>query len=405
MSEFINNRENRVKQLLAFSQGIMKGEDCKDLAERYREAIDTMTPHDMLTLEDQQLQMGITPKVIKKDIEKVISTFFNSLEKYPWEKPDPDSFLGHLMEENQELTRKLNVIKENFNKYSNLQSNDFHDIKKELLPKFRGLKEFESHYVKKENILFPYLEKKWGNYRPLTVMWSLHDDIRKTLKEIISTLERQDSNLEKFNETLNNFLFLNYGMIQKENLIIYPVASETISDDEWDAMYQQSFEYPFPFIKAPMKKNSAIPTQKNINQNGISGGFFSETGKMSYEQVLLAFNHLPVDITFVDENDKVVFFNRANERFFPRSPAIIGRDVKNCHPPESVHIVERIVSEFKNGNRNEADFRIKMRGKYILIRYFAVRDENKKYRGVIEVGQDITDIVQMKNEKRLLDWE
>ena len=126
---------------------------------------------------------------------------------------------------------------------------------------------------------------------------------------------------------------------------------------------------------------------------------------MSYEQVLLAFNHLPVDITYVDEHDQVRFFNQPKDRFFPRSPAIIGRNVKNCHPPESVHIVEKIVNEFKNGNRNEADFRIKMKGRYILIRYVAVRDPDNTYRGVLEISQDITDIVPLSGEKRLLDWE
>ncbi len=405
MSEFINNREKRVEQLLDFSKGIMNGKDVGELLSTYRDAIDTMTPHDMLSLEDKQLRMGITPQVIKKDIEKVISVFFKSLEKYHWQKPAPDSFLGCLLRENEALKKKLEQIKSVLISYHGREEASFADMKSELLPKFTELREFEPHYLKKENILFPYLEKSWENYLPLTVMWSLHDDIHRTLKMIIAILENVDDGWHEFMESLGQYFFLVYGMIQKEDLIIFPVATETLSAEAWDAMYQQSFEYAFPFIEPPLKMEGAVRLEAAVSSSPAATGFVSETGKMSYEQVLLAFNHLPVDITFVDENDQVRFFNRSKDRFFPRSPAIVGRDVKNCHPPESVHIVEKIISEFRNGNRDTADFRIKMRGKYISIRYFAVRDEEGRYRGCLEVGQDITDIVAMNDEKRLLDWE
>lgn len=405
MSEFINNKEKRLQDLLAFSQGIMAGEDGRQLMDKYRESIDSMTPHDMLAMEDRQLQLGITPGAIKEDIEKVINTFFKSLAKYPWEKPVPDSFLGHLMRENQALTEKLQQIKEVLKSYRGQEEINFQKMKPALLDKFQQLQEFEPHYVKKENILFPYLEKTWDNYRPLTVMWSLHDDIHKALKQIITMLEQPGTAWQNFSELLGQYFFLVFGMIQKENLIIYPVAVETVADKEWESMYEQSFDYPFPFIEAPVKKVRQLQPQLSGFADKSGAGFVSETGRMSYEQVLLAFNHLPVDVTFVDENDKVCFFNRAKDRFFPRSPAIIGRDVKNCHPPESVHIVEEIVSAFRNGTRDAADFRIKMHGRYILIQYFAVRDDARNYRGVIEVSQDITELVQLTGEKRLLDWE
>ena len=279
-------------------------------------------------------------------------------------------------------------------------------MQKELLPLFKELVEFEIHYVKKENILFPYLEKKWKSYRPLSVMWSLHDDIRKNLKSIISMLENPNTKWEDFNQKLGEYFFLTFGMVQKENLIIFLVAAETVDEAEWIDMYNQSFEYPFPFIEKPKKVEKSIKEQQTAHNFGEQNlGFQTETGNLSFEQVLLAFNHLPVDITFVDENDKVRFFSKAKDRFFPRSPAIVGRDVRNCHPPESVHIVEKIIEEFKKGNRDVADFRIKMRGKYILIRYLAMRNEAGEYKGILEVGEDITEISKMNDEKRLLDWK
>ncbi len=405
MSEFINNPEKRVEDLLVFSLGMMSGEDGRMLLEKYKEAIEHVTPHDMLKLEDKQMQMGIKPKAIKKDVDKVINVFFNKLKEYSWEKPKEGTFLYYLMLENRAYEFKLNEVKKIIKSYKGREVSDFDQLKNDLLSRFKEFSEFEHHYVKKENILFPFLEKKWSSYRPLTVMWSLHDDIRKKLKQIIQILKSDTSSWVNLNKEIGAYYFLVFGMIQKEDLIIYPVASETVSDEEWIKMYNQSFEYPFPFIEKPtMKENlkEKQQTTKSFDEKGL--GFQSETGNLSFEQVLLAFNHLPVDITFVDENDKVRYFSRAKDRFFPRSPAIVGRDVRNCHPPESVHIVEKIIEEFKNGNKDVADFRIKMKGKYILIRYYAMRDNDGKYKGILEVGEDITEISEMNDEKRLLDW-
>jgi len=406
MSEFIQNSEYRLTELLNFSLGIMNGGDTDQLIEKHKDAINNIIPHDMLALEDKQIRMGISAGLIKNDVEKVLGVFFKGLKKYSWTHPQKDTFLYSLMLENEMFSFKLNQVKKIVKNYEEKETKDFKALQKELLPHFNDFLEFEPHYIKKENILFPYLEKQWESYRPLNVMWSLHDDIRKKLKVIISTLENETAEWPETKKLFNEYFFLTFGMIQKENFIIFPVATETVSNEEWLEMHKQSFEYPFPFIEQPAikveqeqeKENQAKPfAEENL-------GFLTETGNLSYEQVLLIFDHLPVDITFVDEYDKVRFFSRAKDRFFPRSPAIIGRDVQNCHPPESMHVVEKIISEFKNGNKEFADFRIKMRGKYILIRYFAMRDLDGKYKGILEVGQEISEISTMTDEKRLLDW-
>jgi len=408
MSELINNSQRRVEELLAFSLGMMNGEDGRLLIDKYRDAIENITPHDMLEMEDRQVRMGITPETIKRDIEKVLNVFFKSLKQYSWEKPKEETFLYHLMLENQALSFKLKQIKKFLKACQRQQGNNFKQVQRELLPLFCELTEFEQHYAKKENILFPYLEKTWQNHRPLAVMWSLHDDIRKKLKASIALLEDENGQWDDFNREMSQYFFLVFGMIQKEDLIIYPEAVETLNESAWREMYEQSFDYRFPFIETPQKIH--ISTEGSVNKDGFvttgkTLGIKSETGDISFEQALLAFDHLPVDITFVDENNKVRFFNRAKDRFFPRSPAIIGRDVKNCHPPESVHIVEKIIHEFRSGQKDQADFWIQMAGKFILIRYFALRDAAGEYKGVLEVGEDVTDIRQLNGEKRLLDWD
>jgi len=155
-------------------------------------------------------------------------------------------------------------------------------------------------------------------------------------------------------------------------------------------MHFQSFDYDFPFIEKPEKGDYT---------------FHSETGELSLDQVFMIFNTLPVDMTFVDENNKVRFFSRPKDRIFPRSPAIIGRDVKNCHPPESVHVVEAIIEGFRTGERESAEFWIDIKGKKLLIQYFALRDSDGRYQGTLEVSQNITEIQKIEGQKRLLEWE
>ena len=404
-----NNKDKsdkRVQDLLAFSMGIMSGENGKMLIEKYQEAIDNVTPHDMLALEDKQMQMGISPDMIKKDVEKIINVFSKGLERYEWQKPKEGTFLYYLMLENEAFKFKLNQIKKILRGYNGREASHFQDMKQELLPRFVEFKPFDYHYIKKENILFPYLEEIWDSYRPLKVMWSLHDDIRRTLKEVIALLEDPSTEWSDFNPILGKYYSLVFRMIQKEDIIIFPVATETVSDESWHEMHLQSFEYPFPFIETPEKpQDESIKEQTDQDDLLVPGMFVAETGRMTLEQVLLVFNHLPIDITVVDENDRVLFFNKPKERFFPRSPAIVGRSVNNCHPPESVHIVEEIVETFRKGERDTAIFWIELKGRFILIQYFALRNDDGEYKGVMEVSQDATEIRKLEGQRRLLNWE
>lgn len=408
MSEFINNSEKRLEDLLAVSLGIMNGEKGKDLIEKYQDAIERITPYDMLKLEDRQMQMGIGPELIKIYIDKVINIFFKYLKNYPWEKPAEGTFLYYLMLENSALTFRLNQVKKILKSFKGRENEAFSEMQKELLSRFQAFFEFDYHYIKKENILFPYLEKKWKDFRPLKVMWSIHDDIRKTLKRLVEMLENDGAEWSDFSRVLGKYYFLAFGMIQKEELVLYPIAAETIESEAWEKMHLQSFGYPFPFIEAPAKPQI---TPKGSNQNLISSepgevaGIRSETGFLSFEQALMAFSSLPVEITYVDENDTVRFYNHGKDRVFPRSPAIIGRSVQNCHPPESVHVVEEIIEAFRNGKKDSADFWIQMKGRFVLIRYFALRNANGQYKGVLEVSQDVTAIRGLEGEKRLLDWK
>ena len=403
MSEHINNREKRLDSLLQFSLGIMSGQKGSELYEEHIDAIHHMTPYDMLDLEDRQLQMGITTEEIKKSIDKVINVFYTSLNNYNWKKPAEGTFLYYLILENQMYEFKLNKVKKILKTYNSRDEKGKSQINGELIDHFKDFLLFDSHYIKKESILFPLLEKIWTNHRPLKVMWSLHDEIRKKLKVIIALLSSADSLWKDVAREIGSFYFLVFGMIQKENLVLFPIASETLSSEDWSDMHSQSFDYPFPFIESPKKPQvSAAGTMAEISSDRF---FQTITGSLSSLQIEMIMNKLPLDITVVDENDKVVYFSSPDERFFPRSPAIIGRDVKNCHPPESVHIVEKIIKAFRSNEKSKARFWIELNNKFVIIEYYALRDKSGAYKGVLEVSQDISELRNLKGEMRLLDWE
>ena len=393
MSEFINNSKNRIDELFRFSQGILKGEDGTKLIEKFGEALKHITPQDMIAMEERQLKMGITPHQIKEKIEKVMNVIYEHLKKYEWDKPQEGHPLYYLMLENRELEVRLTVIK------SDLQEKNFSAFKLHI----SDLTGIENHYLRKENILFSYLERVWENCRPLAVMWSIHDDVRMKLKQLNKILQESNEFDPEIYKMVGDLFFLMYGMIFKEELIVFPVAMETLDGYHWQKIQAQSAEIGYSFI-APPNISKKKTKQKDPNSAIKSFIFKTETGSLGNLQIEQIFNTLPLDITFIDANDEVKYFSHPKDRFFPRSPAIIGRKVHNCHPPESVHIVERILDSFKTGKKDEAVFRINMKNKFVLIRYFAIR-KDKEYLGTLEVSQDITEISEMIDEKRLLDWE
>ena len=443
MSEFINNSEQRVQQLLEFSRGMMAGRDGKKLIAKYQEAIENVTPHDMIAMEDLQIKKGIKPSEIKENIEKIMNVLNPQLEKHKWDKPEEGHPLYYLMKENRELEKLLQEFKDNIKKIEF----DAEVVKEKEIKKLRSLtlqlQEFDKHYVRKENILFPYLEKKWENYRPLKVMWSLHDDIRKNLKKLLNLLSDRKNFDQEIRQLLGEILMLMYRMIFKEEKVVFPVAMETLTLKEWKQIQQESMQMGYVYIEPPQKnilaKKAETETRKKkasghpehsgsqpegdsdythpgslpelesdtvegeISLNGVMLGL--GTGHLSLEEVKMMINNLPLDITYVDQNDRVKFFSNPEDRFFPRSKAIIGRTVQNCHPPESVHIVEKILAAFKAGEKDKARFWIQMKGKFILIEYYALRDDSGNYCGTLEVSQDLTELRELEGEQRLLDWE
>lgn len=202
-----------------------------------------------------------------------------------------------------------------------------------------------------------------------------------------------------------------YRLMNVEEDVLFPNSLDLLKEEDWIEMRKGEEEIGWMLSQTPpdFPKVEYIHPSQDFTQRDLSFSLENtshyDEGYMTVEQVNLLFKTMPLDLTYVDENDKVIFYNRGEERVFPRSAGIIGREVKFCHPPKSVGTVLRILEEFRKGTQNESSFWINYKDRLIYIRYFAVRDANKNYKGVIEISQDITDIKKIEGEKRLLDWE
>jgi hypothetical protein len=273
---------------------------------------------------------------------------------------------------------------------------------------FNQLDTIEKRFARKENQLFPFLEKN-GWVGPSQGMWSFHDNLREQIRLIRYYIKT--SNPEKI--TINTPFLVDgiYRLMHVEETILFPNALELLNEKDWIAMRAGEEEIgwmlveapaPFPAVEYIHPSEDFTPRELSFSLENTS---HYDEGYMTVEQVNLLFKTMPLDLTYVDENDRVIFYNRGEERVFPRSAGIIGREVKFCHPPKSVGTVLKILDEFRKGTKSESSFWINYKERLIYIRYFAVRDANKNYKGVIEISQDITDIKKIEGEKRLLDWE
>jgi hypothetical protein len=294
---------------------------------------------------------------------------------------------------------------------ASINSINIQDNNKEFKEKFARLCLVEKHFARKENQLFPYLEK-YGWTSPSQNMWAFHDDIRAIIKVTRNLVEANDT--VSLSMSLQNLFGNLEHIMQVEEGRLLPNALNMLDEDDWKEMRSGDEEIGWMFDEAPTPYppheegeyiHPSQDTKKRKLPFSLEGRIDLQEGYMLPEQINWLLKFMPVDITYVDENDIVIFYNRGEDRVFPRSAGIIGREVKFCHPPKSVDQVLMILREFKAGRRDEAEFWITFKGKFIHIRYFAIRDDEGNYKGVIEVSQDVTHIRGLEGQQRLLDWE
>ncbi|MCP3893469.1 MAG: diguanylate cyclase, partial [Bacteroides sp.] len=282
--------------------------------------------------------------------------------------------------------------------------------------------QYKRHFSRKQNQLYSALERK-GFDRPSTTMWVYDDHIRDEMNEAMELLNEKRT--ERFTETFAALSVDLHDLMSKEELILYPTALKLISSEEFEEMKSGDREIGFFLIDMPeygkakeggvqssstgnfMEDLATLLAKHGVNQTANDPNAILDVaeGKLTLEQINLLFRHMPVDISFVDENELVAFYTDTPHRVFPRSKGVIGREVRNCHPPKSVHLVEEIIEKFRTGEQSRAEFWINKPDVFIYIVYVAVRDENGKFRGVMEMMQDCTRIRNLEGSRTLLTWE
>ncbi|NQT34097.1 DUF438 domain-containing protein [bacterium] len=291
-----------------------------------------------------------------------------------------------------------------------LKEMDSYESAGEVLSAITGivdhLKASQSHYLREENVLFSYLEKH-GIDGPPRAMWAEHDQIREVDKNLYNLMDnREETAITEFStklgslaRTLSELLSSHY---YKENNVLFPMAMQALTDDEWQETTRQFAEIGYCcFSPKSALDTAAGGGSERVDDKDDEGLIDLGSGKLSINELKAMLNRLPVEITFVDKDDTFRYFNQVNDAIFIRPTAAIGLKVQQCHPEKSVHIVNKILEDFKSGAKDEVAFWINLQGKYVYIRYFAVRDSEGKYIGCMEVTMDIKDIQKITGEKRL----
>lgn len=309
-------------------------------------------------------------------------------------------------------------------------------IKNPWLGVFDSLAEWRIHLSRKQNQLYPMLEDH-GFDRPTRIMWTFDDGVRDAISASYALLreDKYEEFIASVPETLEKLRDLN----SKELEVLLPTSYKLLSDEEFVRMSKNDHEIGYAIINQPglyvvpgINDSAAQLNANNSTQgSGVSNEFLNDlagllskyvgpigggqvgkdtvldvaTGKLTLDQLNLLFRHLPVDLSYVDENELVKFYSDTPHRIFPRSANVIGREVKNCHPAKSVHVVEEIVEKFRSGEQSQAEFWINKPGLFIYVIYTAVRDENGKFRGVLEMMQDCTHIRELEGSRTLLTWD
>ena len=390
--------QRRKETLKSILKELHEGKAPARLKERFDLLLNDVGAAEIGKVENELIAEGVPVAEVRRLCDLHVDVFRQGLQQ----QSAPSVPAGHpvhtFMQENRALERITGGLREELAAIEAMParlSERLAGLRKQL----EELGALERHYVRKENLVFPLLEKA-GVSGPPQVMWAVHDDIRKLLKSSRAAAAESDAaRLLRDGKQLAQAVV---DMVFKEEAILFPLCLELLSQADWQGVRAAEAQIGYAFTTpgdAWRPDAEARPAEvHDFSKLPL------DTGLLSLEQVNLMLNHLPLDASFVDENDEVRYFTSGRERIFPRSPQVIGRKVQNCHPPKSVATVNRILASFRAGERDEAEFWISLGARFVHIRYFALRDAKRRYRGTLEVAQDVTSIKKLEGERRLLDW-
>jgi DUF438 domain-containing protein len=383
-----------------------KGMSAEAAKDRFEAEIGNVTSTEIAEIEQSLIDDGLAPEEIKKFCNVHALIFQTALEQAAAADTSASHPVYLFKLENREIERLTGKLKDVAADAKG--GGDPAAVKAKLLPLLDQLKDIEVHFVRKEQLLFPYLEKA-GFMGPSKVMWGKHNEIRDLMKASYAALgaARTRDDLTAYLDThLNPLVAEVEGMVFKEENILFPASLEKLEAAAWVEILKESDDIGYVFIKRPQETEHMVRELRAalVEEPVLKEGTLSlPTGTLGLNEVMGLLNTLPLDITFVDKNDNVKYFSDGKDRIFRRTKAIIGRNVQNCHPPQSLDAVNRILASFKDGTRDAYEFWITLQGRFVHIRYFAIRDADRTYLGTMEVTQDVTPIRALEGQKRLVD--
>lgn len=402
MSEFINNASTRQEQLKAIIRSLHEGTSIEVAKAEFKKHFDQVSTAEITQMEQALIKEGMKVEEVQRLCDVHASVFDGSISDIH-SLTDFSSKPGHpaqvLQEENDRI---LKLIETEITPYLSEKGPTAVLM---LRVGYERLQQIGNHYSRKENAIFPRLEKK-GITAPPKVMWAIHDEVRSEIKNVLKDLGTVDFSLDDRLTYIKDNLQKVEDMIVKENNILIPLLLENFNLYDWILIDEVSDELGY-FLEAPAVKFSNNNPDIEVEEIEESAASSLEAiqfgaGSLSQTEVNALLNTLPLDMTFVDKDGNVKYFSQGKERIFDRPSTIIGRHVSMCHPPSSVHVVEEIIESFESGRKDNEDFWIRMKDMFVYIRYFAVRDPKGAFLGTLEITQNIKPITELQGEKRLV---
>jgi DUF438 domain-containing protein len=408
MSEYINNSEKKRNQLKELILKLHRGESEEQVNAELRQVLGQIPYDDVVRVEQELIAGGLPQEEVVKLCDVHTAVLDGSIDLTAAKIPVPGHPIHTMGQENRALEREIAELEKKFHDASSGSSEKAEpDRYYDLIQHFNRLMDVDKHYKRKENLVFPFLEKH-GITAPPAVMWAKHDETRALLKKALQVLQSGLNNKSEIRwlvPELQAAAKAVTDMIGKEDNILFPMCMDTLTEKEWYDVYLQSPEIGFCLYdpKEEWKPASVGAGGSSAPESG--GRIILSTGSLSVKELTSLLDTLPLDVTFVDADDTVRYFSQGKDRVFTRSRAIIGRKVQQCHPPASVSKVQKILDDFRSGAHDSAAFWINHRGRFIHIEYFALRDGKGSYLGTMEVSQDLTEKKKLEGEQRLVNYK
>lgn len=407
MSELINNSQKRKDLLKHMILQLHQGEAPDLVRKRLVEVLKSVPYDEVVEVEQELISEGLPEEEVLKFCDIHSMVLDGHIDQSHAKTVSPGHPVDTFKKENRELEKVVEAIEQLLAQIPRLQDDQMKDLFLKLHGRFNELMDVDKHYLRKEYLLFPYLEK-YEITGPPKVMWGKHDEIREKLKNAIAVVSAPGLITVDEAQIVADMILYPAAraipdMIMKEEEILLPMCMDKLTDEDWYAIDQQTMEFGYCLYDPQDEWKPEGMTTSEIVYN-TKNSIQLTTGNFAIDELEALFKTLPIDITFVDKDDKVKFFSHGPNRIFTRNRAILGRDVRMCHPPSSVHVVDQILEDFKSGKESSAAFWITMQGRFIYIEYFAMRGKEGDYLGTIEFTQDLTHVRKLEGEQRLLSY-